>query len=75
VNALFYQFDDAPQVTVDSIARRVVIGLLTSLIVFVPTTTLSIIFRRVRRRVFDTTQEDAPEKLVGDTKLEVRARL
>ena len=49
MNALFYQFEDF-EVTVDSLTRRLVIGLITSLLVFVPTTMLSVLFRRVRPR-------------------------
>jgi len=57
VNALFYQFEDF-EVSFDSLARRLVIGLITSLLVFVPTTILSVLFRRVRPRFphVDTTK-------------------
>jgi len=36
--------------SVDSLARRLVIGLMSSLLVFIPTTAISILFRRVRPR-------------------------
>ena len=50
VNALFYQFEDN-DISIDSLARRLVIGLMSSLIVFVPTTAIAMLFRRIRPRV------------------------
>ena len=50
-NALFYQFgDNNTQLSALSVAARLIVGVLSSLIVFVPTTLLSFLFRRVRRR-------------------------
>jgi len=49
VNALFYQFEES-DLSVDSLARRLVIGLMSSLLVFIPTSAISILFRRVRPR-------------------------
>ena len=52
-NALFYQFGaDSEALSVLSIATRLVVGVLSSLIVFVPTTIISFIFRRVKHRDF-----------------------
>ena len=50
-NALFYQFGSAVD-TFEALANAALAGLLSSLIVFVPTTILSFLFRRVRRRDF-----------------------
>jgi len=71
VNALFYQFDEASITSLDSIGRRVIVGLITSLLVFVPTTMLSLLFRRVQRRsaVF---RESTPAEASSNLKLEVR---
>ena len=71
VNALFYQFDEASIVSIDSISRRIIVGLITSLLVFIPTTVLSFLFRRVQRRsaVF---RESTPAEASSNIKLEVR---
>lgn len=52
VNALFYQFGNDESLSPESLLARLVVGLLTSLIVFVPTTAVGVLFRRVRRRIF-----------------------
>jgi len=49
VNALFYQFDSG-ELSVDSVVQRAVVGVLSSLLVFIPTTVVSLLFRHVRPR-------------------------
>lgn len=49
VNALFYQFEES-DLSVMSLARKIVIGVLTSVLVFIPTTAISVLFQRVRPR-------------------------
>ena len=50
VNALFYQFGNDSGLSVISVATRLIVGTLSSLVVFVPTTLISFLFKRVRRR-------------------------
>jgi hypothetical protein len=51
VNALFYQFGNDATLSPESLLVRLLVGVLTSLIVFVPTTAVGVLFRRVRRRM------------------------
>jgi hypothetical protein len=53
VNALFYQFgQDYSSLSAELVATRFIVGVLTSLIVTVPTFLASSLFRRVRARGF-----------------------
>jgi len=53
-NALFYQFgDESSRLSViESLATRLIVGVLSSLVVFVPTTIIGILFKHTRPRTF-----------------------
>lgn len=64
--ALFYQFGEASStISAESLLTRLVVGLLSSVIVFVPTTAMATILRRVRRRVDPLKLE--PEQAAAST--------
>jgi len=53
-NALFYQFgeENARLSVIESLATRLIVGVLSSLVVFVPTTIIGILFKHTRPRTF-----------------------
>lgn len=74
VNALFYQFGNADTFSIITIALRFLVGVLSSVIVYIPTTFLALLFRRIRRRDFlGRTQEEFSSSDLADMKIDVRS--
>ena len=75
VNALFYQFQsDSSILSVETVGTKLIIGSLSALIVYIPTTLIGYLFRRVRRRDYlGKTAEDFSSSDLKSLKIEVRS--